>query len=135
MVKADEEALAAVEERGAPDVTVPEGDEQPEDLIVIDEVVGDGDVVCPDATVLAHYTGVDISSGEQFDSSWEGGDPIEFPLNGVIKGWTNGLVGMKVGGRRTLVIPGDQAYGDGEDTEGGQPMGDLVFTIDLVGVA
>ena len=75
-----------------------------------------------------------MSSGEEFDSSWKSGEPISFGLDGVIEGWTKGLVGMKVGGRRTLVIPGAMAYGEGEDDDSGRPMGDLVFTVDLVGV-
>jgi peptidylprolyl isomerase len=102
-------------------------------LIWIDDVIGEGDVVCPGDSVLAHYTGIQASDGEEFDSSWERGEPIEFGLDGVIKGWTDGLVGMKVGGRRTLVIPADQAYG--EEASGGGPSGVLVFTIDLVGVS
>lgn len=130
-VETDEDALAAAEERGAPDVAAPEGDEDTAELIWIDDVIGDGAVVCPGDTVVAHYTGVEAVSGEEFDSSWERGEPIEFGLDGVIQGWTEGLVGMKVGGRRTLVIPADQAYG--EEPTGGQPGGVLVFTVDLVG--
>lgn len=129
----DEAALAAAEERGAPEVKVP--DPLPGELTVIDEVVGTGAVVCPGGTVVAHYTGVDASSGETFDSSWESGEPATFPLDGVIPGWTQGLVGMKVGGRRTLVIPGDLAYGEDDEDTKGKPTGDLVFTIDLVGAA
>ncbi|MCB0951409.1 MAG: FKBP-type peptidyl-prolyl cis-trans isomerase, partial [Microthrixaceae bacterium] len=103
-------------------------------LIWIDDVVGDGDVVCPGDTVLAHYTGIQASDGEQFDSSWERGEPAEFGLDQVIPGWTEGLVGMKVGGRRTLVIPTDQAYGENAADQG-RPEGVLVFTIDLIGVS
>lgn len=131
--EADERALEAAEERGAPEIEVPAT--APEDLIVIDEVIGEGDVVCPGGTVVAHYTGVDLSSGEEFDSSWERSEPATFPLSGVIEGWTQGLVGMKVGGRRTLVIPAEKAYGPGEEDSPGTPTGDLVFTIDLVGSA
>ncbi|MEZ5238147.1 MAG: FKBP-type peptidyl-prolyl cis-trans isomerase [Microthrixaceae bacterium] len=132
-VEPDEDAAAAAEERGAPDVEVPEGDAETEQLIWIDDVVGEGDVVCPGDTVLAHYTGIQASDGEQFDSSWERGEPSEFSLDGVIQGWTEGLVGMKVGGRRTLVIPPDLAYGD--ESTGGSPSGVLVFTVDLIGVS
>lgn len=132
-VKADEDARKAADDRGAPDVSVPKGTKDTTELIWIDDVVGEGDVVCPGDTVLAHYTGIQASDGEEFDSSWEPGEPIEFSLDGVIKGWTDGLVGMKVGGRRTLVIPADQAYG--EEASGGGPSGVLVFTIDLVGVS
>lgn len=132
-VKANEDAKKAAEKRGAPKVSVPEGTKDTKDLIWIDDVVGEGDVVCPGDTVLAHYTGIQASDGKEFDSSWKGGEPIEFGLDSVIKGWTDGLVGMKVGGRRTLVIPADQAYG--EESTGGGPSGVLVFTIDLVGVS
>lgn len=132
-VEADQDAKKAVEERGAPEMSVPEGTKDTTELIWIDDVVGEGDVVCPGDTVLAHYTGIQASDGKQFDSSWDRGEPIEFGLDGVIKGWTDGLVGMKVGGRRTLVIPADQAYG--EESSGGRPSGVLVFTIDLVGVS
>ncbi len=132
-VEADEDAQAAVDKRGAPEVKVPEGTKDTDELIWIDDVVGTGAVVCPGDSVLAHYTGIQASDGEEFDSSWDRGEPIEFSLDGVIKGWTDGLVGMKVGGRRTLVIPPDQAYGD--ENPGGGPSGVLVFTIDLVGVS
>ncbi len=126
----DPDALAAAEERGAPDVAAPEGTVETEELVVIDDVVGDGQIVCPGDTVVAHYTGVTAVDSEQFDSSWDRGAPIDFSLDGVIQGWSDGLVGMKVGGRRTLVIPTQQAY----DNEPGQPEGVLVFTVDLVGV-
>lgn len=132
-VTADEDAKKAAEKRGAPKVKVPEGTKDTKELIWIDDVVGEGDVVCPGDTVLAHYTGIQASDGKEFDSSWKGGEAIEFGLDSVIKGWTDGLVGMKVGGRRTLVIPADQAYG--EESTGGGPSGVLVFTIDLVGVS
>lgn len=132
-VDPDADAKKAAEERGAPEMSVPEGTKDTTELIWIDDVVGEGDVVCPGDTVLAHYTGIQASDGKEFDSSWERGDPLEFGLDGVIKGWTDGLVGMKVGGRRTLVIPADQAYG--EESSGGGPSGVLVFTIDLVGVS
>ena len=130
--EADEAALAAAEERGAPEMSVPEGTAETEELVVIDEVEGEGAVVCPGDTVVAHYTGIQASDGEEFDSSWERGEPSSFSLNQVIQGWSEGLVGMKVGGRRTLVIPADLAYG--EEAEAGRPGGVLVFTVDMVGV-
>lgn len=132
-VKPNENAQKAADDRGAPEMSVPEGTKDTTELIWIDDVVGEGDVVCPGDSVLAHYTGIQASDGKEFDSSWERGQPIEFGLDGVIKGWTDGLVGMKVGGRRTLVIPADQAYGD--EASGGGPSGVLVFTIDLIGVS
>ncbi|MGI9578706.1 MAG: FKBP-type peptidyl-prolyl cis-trans isomerase [Microthrixaceae bacterium] len=132
LAEADPDALAAAEERGAPEMSVPEGDADTDQLVVIDEVEGEGAVVCPGDQVIAHYTGIRVEDGEQFDSSWDRGEPSEFGLDAVIQGWTEGLVGMKAGGRRTLVIPADLAYGDDEDS--GRPAGTLVFTIDLVGV-
>jgi peptidylprolyl isomerase len=106
------------------------------ELVITDEVEGSGDEVTPGATVTAHYVGVSASTGSQFDASWDRGDPISFPLDGVIRGWSEGLVGMKVGGRRTLVIPGDMAYGANPPPGAGiAPNETLVFTVDLVDVS
>ena len=106
------------------------------ELVITDDVVGSGDEVTPGATVTAHYVGVSASSGAQFDASWDRGAPISFPLDGVIRGWSEGLVGMKVGGRRTLVIPGDMAYGANPPPGAGiAPNETLVFTVDLVDVS
>lgn len=105
------------------------------ELVVTDDVEGTGDEVTPGATVTAHYVGVSASTGAQFDASWDRGSPISFPLDGVIQGWSEGLVGMKVGGRRTLVIPGDMAYGANPPPGAGiAPNETLVFTVDLVDV-
>ena len=102
------------------------------ELVVTDDVVGEGDEVTSGATVTAHYVGVSASSGAQFDASWDRGAPISFPLDGVIPGWTEGLVGMKEGGRRTLVIPSELAYGETPPpTSGIAPGATLVFTIDM----
>ncbi len=122
-----------IEARGKPQLaaTAPVSE-----LIITDEVEGSGDEVTAGATVTAHYVGVSASSGEQFDASWDRGAPIRFPLNGVIQGWSEGLVGMKVGGRRTLVIPGDMAYGANPPPGAGiAPNETLVFTVDLVDVS
>lgn len=106
------------------------------ELVVTDEVEGSGDEVTPGATVTAHYVGVSASTGSQFDASWDRGAPISFPLDGVIQGWSEGLLGMKVGGRRTLVIPGDMAYGAAPPPGAGiAPNETLVFTVDLVDVS
>lgn len=85
------------------------------------------------ATVKVHYLGVDYETGEEFDSSWGRGEPIEFPLNRLIKGWQEGIPGMKVGGRRTLICPPELAYGP---AGGGHHLSGrtLVFVIDLLGV-
>lgn len=109
--------------------------DQVDQLVVTDDVVGSGDEVTPGATVTAHYVGVSASTGVQFDASWDRGAPISFPLDGVIQGWSEGLVGMRVGGRRTLVIPGHMAYGPHPPPGAGiAPNETLVFTVDLVDV-
>lgn len=106
------------------------------ELVITDEVEGSGDEVTTGATVTAHYVGVSASTGSQFDASWDRGAPISFPLDGVIQGWSQGLLGMKVGGRRTLVIPGHMAYGANPPPGAGiAPNETLVFTVDLVDVS
>ena len=95
--------------------------------------MGDGPVAVAGATVTVHYVGVEFDTGEEFDSSWNRGESIEFPLRGLIQGWQDGIPGMKVGGRRQLTIPPEQAYGPagGGHRLSGQT---LVFVIDLLGV-
>jgi len=105
----------------------------PTELVVTDLAVGDGDEATPGATVDVHYVGVDFETGEQFDASWDRGESIEFPLRGLIRGWQEGIPGMKVGGRRQLVVPPELAYGPagaGHRLSGRT----LVFVIDLLGV-
>jgi peptidylprolyl isomerase len=95
-------------------------------------VIGDGAEAVPGGTVEVHYVGVDYDSGEEFDSSWGRGQSISFPLQGLIQGWQDGIPGMKVGGRRQLVIPPEQAYGPAGS--GHQLSGKtLIFVIDLLG--
>ena len=80
-----------------------------------------------------HYVGVEYDTGEEFDSSWNRGESIEFPLRGLIQGWQDGIPGMKVGGRRQLTIPPAQAYGpagSGHRLSGKT----LIFVIDLLDV-
>jgi peptidylprolyl isomerase len=121
-----------IEARGKPQLSATDAATE---LVVTDDVVGSGDEVTSGATVTAHYVGVSASTGSQFDASWDRGAPISFPLSGVIQGWSEGLVGMKVGGRRTLVIPGDMAYGANPPPGAGiAPNETLVFTVDLVDV-
>lgn len=114
-------------------ITTPVGE-----LQIIDLVEGTGDVVPEGATITAHYTGAYVSTGEIFQSSKDGGRPIQFSLNGVIAGWTQGVPGMKVGGQRRLIIPGNLAYGEAPEgyTPGStdRPMGPLVFDIELVSI-
>jgi peptidylprolyl isomerase len=122
-----------IEARGKPSLGATEAVTE---LAVTDEVDGSGDEVTTGATVTAHYVGVSASTGEQFDASWDRGSPISFPLDGVIQGWSQGLLGMKVGGRRTLVIPGHMAYGAHPPPGAGiAPNETLVFTVDLVDVS
>ncbi|MDQ2678207.1 MAG: FKBP-type peptidyl-prolyl cis-trans isomerase [Actinomycetota bacterium] len=116
-----------MEKRGKPDVAPAP---VPEQLVIVDDVEGTGAEVQPGDAVTVHYVGIAATSGEEFDSSWESGSPVTFGLNQVIQGWGEGLVGMSEGGRRTLVIPAELAYGDG----GPAPGDALVFTVDLVAV-
>src|SRR5439155_18739640 len=84
--------------------------------------------------IEVNYVGVTYADGKQFDSSFSRGQTATFPLKvgGLIEGWTKGIPGMKVGGRRELIIPAKQAYG--ESPSGGQPAGTLIFIVDLVSI-
>lgn len=123
-------------ERTKPEIDFPEG-EPPADLVIVDEIEGEGVEATAGASVLTHYVGVAFSTGEEFDSSWNRGQPLPFRLGvgQVIAGWDQGIVGMKVGGRRKLVIPSHLAYG--ERGAGGviAPGETLIFVVDLVGVS
>ncbi|MBC3761165.1 FKBP-type peptidyl-prolyl cis-trans isomerase [Quadrisphaera oryzae] len=118
-----------------PEVDPPEGP-APTELVITDITVGDGPEATPGATVTTHYVGVTHSTGEQFDASWDRGEPLSFRVGvgQVIKGWDDGLLGMRVGGRRRLEIPSALAYG--KRGAGGVigPDEALVFVVDLVGV-
>ena len=118
-----------------PEVDFP-GGEPPADLEITDITVGDGPEAVPGSTVTTHYVGVAFSSGEEFDASWNRGDPLEFPLGRgmVIAGWDRGIAGMRVGGRRRLVIPPQLAYGDRGAGSVIKPGETLIFVVDLVGV-
>jgi len=86
--------------------------------------------------VKVHYVGVAFSTGEEFDASWNRGDPLQFELGAghVIAGWDEGVQGMKVGGRRQLIIPPDLAYGDRGAGHAIAPGETLIFVCDLVSV-
>ena len=114
-----------------PEITIPDAD-PPTELEITDLVEGDGAEVAEGATVTAHYVGVSWSTGKQFDASWDRGEPTPFSLSQVIPGWTQGLPGMKVGGRRLLVIPPDMAYADNPPTPDIKPGETLVFVVDMV---
>lgn len=104
------------------------------ELQIIDTVVGTGDEVPAGATITAHYTGALVADGTIFQSSHDFGDPITFPLSGVIAGWTQGVPGMKVGGIRRLIIPSEMAYGSVRAAANIPPNSDLVFDIELVNI-
>jgi len=116
-----------------PEVDFP-GGEPPADLEITDIWEGDGKVAGPGDTVRVHYVGVAFSTGEEFDASWNRGEPLEFRLGRgqVIAGWDQGVQGMKVGGRRQLVIPPGLAYGNRGAGNIIRPGETLIFICDLV---
>ena len=111
--------------------------EPPADLVVSDLVEGDGDEATAGSTVSVHYVGVAHSTGEEFDASYTRGDALSFRLGAgqVISGWDQGITGMKVGGRRQLVIPPHLAYGERGAGGAIKPGETLIFVCDLVGVS
>jgi peptidylprolyl isomerase len=116
-----------------PEVDFPEG-APPADLTIEDITVGDGEEAAPGRTAVVHYVGVAFSTGEEFDASWNRGESFDFPLGAgaVIAGWDRGVVGMKVGGRRRLVIPPELAYGDRGAGAVISPGETLIFVVDLL---
>ncbi|GHE49795.1 MULTISPECIES: FKBP-type peptidyl-prolyl cis-trans isomerase [Streptomyces] len=108
----------------------------PADLVIEDIWEGDGPVATAGNKVSVHYVGVSYSTGEEFDASWNRGAPLQFILGigQVIAGWDQGVQGMKVGGRRKLVIPAHLAYGDNSPTPAIKPGETLIFVCDLMGV-
>ena len=118
-----------------PEIDFPEGD-APTELVIEDLTEGDGQEAGAGDTISAHYVGVAHSTGEEFDSSWNRGAPLDFRLGvgQVIRGWDDGIVGMKVGGRRKLTIPAHLAYGDRGAGAVIKPGETLIFVVDLVDV-
>ena len=119
-----------------PTIDKPEGD-LPFELGIDDLVVGDGDEATAGKKVTVHYVGVAFRSGEEFDASWNRGQPFEFKLGRgqVIPGWDQGVAGMRVGGRRRLTIPSALAYGARGAGNGViAPHEPLVFVVDLLAV-
>jgi peptidylprolyl isomerase len=118
-----------------PRIEKPEGD-IPFALGIEDLVVGEGEEAAAGRTVTVHYAGVAFRSGEEFDASWNRGEPFRFKLGKgqVIPGWDQGVQGMRVGGRRKLTIPSAMAYG--ARGAGGviAPHEPLVFVVDLLAV-
>jgi FKBP-type peptidyl-prolyl cis-trans isomerase FkpA len=113
----------------------PPPDPGPAKLEIIDDIVGKGAIAAPGDTVRVHYTGV-LMNGEKFDSSRDRGTPFDFKLasGAVIKGWDQGVLGMKVGGKRRLVIPQDLAYGEAGSPPKIPPKAGLKFDIELLEV-
>ncbi|REE03108.1 FKBP-type peptidyl-prolyl cis-trans isomerase [Citricoccus muralis] len=122
-------------DRTRPEIEFP-GDNPPEELVIEDIAEGSGQAVEAGDRVSCHYLGVAWSTGTEFDASWNRGQPLDFQVGvgQVIKGWDDGLLGMKLGGRRRLEIPPHLAYGD--SGAGGEigPGETLIFVVDLVGI-
>ncbi len=118
-----------------PEIDFPEGP-PPEELQITDVTEGDGPEATAGSTVSVHYVGVAHSTGEQFDASYDRGTPLQFRLGvgQVISGWDTGVQGMKVGGRRQLVIPPHLGYGDRGAGGVIKPGETLIFVVDLLDV-
>ena len=116
-----------------PEIDFP-GGEPPKNLEITDVWEGDGAVAKAGDTVAVHYVGVAYSTGEEFDASWNRGEPLQFRLGvgQVIAGWDQGVQGMKVGGRGSSVIPPDLAYGERGAGVSIAPGETLIFVCDLV---
>ncbi|WP_309079741.1 FKBP-type peptidyl-prolyl cis-trans isomerase [Zhihengliuella sp.] len=121
-------------DRTKPEIDFP-GETPPSQLVIHDLIEGTGKEVQPGTTVSAHYVGVAWSTGEEFDASWNRGQPLDFTagIGQVIRGWDQGLLGMKVGGRRRLEIPSELAYGERGAGSAIGPNEALIFVVDLVG--
>jgi peptidylprolyl isomerase len=118
-----------------PEVDFPDGP-PPANLEITDITVGGGDEAVAGKRVSVHYVGVAHSTGEEFDASWNRGEAFTFPLGGgrVIAGWDQGVAGMKVGGRRRLVIPPHLGYGSRGAGAVIKPGETLIFVVDLISV-
>ena len=119
-----------------PEFDIPNED-PPQELVIEDLVEGSGDEAQAGHTVTTHYVGKSWSTAQQFDASWDRGQPLSFPLGAgrVIQGWDQGLQGMKVGGRRKITIPPQLGYGEYGAPGAIAPNETLVFVVDLVGVS
>ena len=119
-----------------PDVMIPDGT-PPAELLIEDETIGDGDEAVAGQNVSVHYVGVSWSTGQQFDASWDRMEPFQFGLGRreVIRGWDDGVQGMRVGGRRRLTIPPEMGYGAAGAGGVIGPNETLVFVVDLLAVS
>jgi peptidylprolyl isomerase len=104
----------------------------PTQLETKDLIVGKGRTAAATDTVTVQYVGVIARNGQEFDASWDRGEPTTFPLAQTIPGFRNGIVGMKEGGRRQIFMPPDQAYGASGAPPAIGPDEALVFVVDLV---
>ncbi len=122
-------------DREKPEIDFPDHG-APTELLVEDLIPGTGEEAKAGNTVSAHYVGVAFSTGEEFDASWNRGAPLDFKVGAgqVIEGWDQGLLGMKVGGRRRLEIPSRLAYGSSGAGSAIGPDEALIFVVDLLGV-
>ena len=122
-------------DRTKPEIDAPEGP-APTELVSTDEILGEGEEAGRGDVVDVHYVGVSHSTGEQFDASWDRGEPLRFQLGvgQVITGWDQGVQGMKVGGRRRLEIPPHLGYGARGAGSAIGPNETLIFVCDLVSV-
>jgi len=122
-------------ERSKPSITIPDGD-APSELVIVDEIEGEGAEAKRGQRVVVHYSGVAWSNGREFDSSWSRNDTFDFRLGAgeVISGWDDGVAGMKVGGRRRLTIPSHLGYGSRGAGGVIKPNETLVFVVDLIDV-
>ncbi len=125
------DASAIFQPNGAPALTLATSTTPAESLGIADIREGDGAEVQPGDTVTVNYCGVGYTGQVVFDSSWSRGEPISFPLDGLIPGWQEGIPGMKVGGQRLLVIPGALGYGE-SGAPGIAPNETLFFVIELL---
>jgi FKBP-type peptidyl-prolyl cis-trans isomerase len=119
-----------------PAVTVPSG-AAPTKLVAKDLITGTGKTATPGSTVSVNYVGALYKGGKEFDSSWKRGQPFSTALSSgnVISGWVKGLAGMKVGGRRELIIPPSEGYGKAGSPPTIPANATLVFVVDLLAVS
>jgi peptidylprolyl isomerase len=119
---------------GKPHVYVPPGETPPADLVIEDVVDGEGPTVEVGSEVAVHYVGAAWSTRKPFDASWDRGETFGFTVGSgqVIKGWDQGVVGMRVGGRRRITIPPNLAYGKAGAGGVIRPGETLVFVVDLI---
>lgn len=106
----------------------------PTKLVTRDLVVGTGATATASDTVVVQYVGANYTDGKNFDASWQDGGPATFPLSGVVPGFAQGIEGMKVGGRREIVIPPALGYGATGSPPAVQPNETLVFVVDLLSI-